>query len=402
MRICKIWDADYPWDIRVEKVAESLSAAGHAVHLVCRNLGRLARVEPTGTFTIHRLPVLPRAFGRLHAVGNFPHPLNPVWMRAIEKVVRSTRADLILVRDIPLVLAAAALGKLYRLPVVLDMAENYPAMLSDRLQYTATGPLGRLVRQPALARFIERVALRLVDHTIVVVEESSERLVKAGVAPSKLSIVSNTPRLDRWERSNGSGMPSPGSTCPSIVYLGNLDGSRGVETAIRAVHRLKAAGHPAGLIVIGDGPSIGALRRLVSDLDVSDSVRLTGRLPFREVQSELAQANIGLIPHYSTEAWNTTIPNKLFDYMLLGLPVIVSDARPTARIVREASCGEVFRDRSVEDLARCIVALDGVERRARAGEKGRAAILERYNWARDSQVLIETIERVANAGLRGR
>ena len=37
MRICKIWDADYPWDVRVEKVARSLTEAGHEVHLVARN-----------------------------------------------------------------------------------------------------------------------------------------------------------------------------------------------------------------------------------------------------------------------------------------------------------------------------------------------------------------------------
>ena len=54
----------------------------------------------------------------------------------------------------------------------------------------------------------------------------------------------------------------------------------------------------------------------------------------------------------------------------LGLPVIVSDARPTARVVRDTGCGEVFQDRSVEDLARCIVALEGPAPRALRGGSG--------------------------------
>ena len=67
MKICKIWDADYPWDIRVEKVATSLSMAGHSVHLVCRNLDRRVRVEHNGTFTVHRLPAVPVRWARCTA-----------------------------------------------------------------------------------------------------------------------------------------------------------------------------------------------------------------------------------------------------------------------------------------------------------------------------------------------
>jgi glycosyltransferase involved in cell wall biosynthesis len=395
MRICKIWDADYPWDIRVEKVADSLGAAGHTVDLVCRNQGRRPRVERCGTFTVHRLPSLPRALGPLHAVANFPHPFSPVWLRSVASVVRNTRADLILVRDIPLVLPAVMVGRRHRIPVVLDMAENYPAMLDDRLRYTPTGSLGRLVRQPALARVIERAAFRLVDHIVVVVEESRDRLLEAGVAPSRLSVVGNTPRLDRWNPGDVTGRAGSGSPGVGMVYLGNLDGSRGIDVAIRAVHRLKASNHAAHLAVIGDGPNIQGLRALTSELGVADRVRITGRLPFEVVQTELARADVGLIPHYSTAAWNSTIPNKLFDYMMLGLPVIVSDARPTARVVRDTGCGEVFHDRSVEDLARCIVALEGPAPRAQRGGNGCSAVRTRYNWTHDSRVLVETIESVA-------
>jgi glycosyltransferase involved in cell wall biosynthesis len=396
MRVCKIWDADYPWDIRVEKVVDSLQAAGHSVDLVCRNQARRPRIERDGAFTIHRLPSLPLALGPLHAVANFPHPLSPVWLRSIADVVRRSRSDLILVRDIPLALPAIAVGRRRRIPVALDMAENYPAMLADRLRYTPTGLLGRLVRRPGLARVVERAALRLVDHVVVVVEESRERLLDAGVAPGRLSVVGNTPRVERWSPGDtAGGAGGAGVAGVAMVYLGNLDGSRGIDVAIRAVHRLKAADHPVSLTVIGDGPSIGSLRFLAGELGVTDRVRITGRLSFEDVRTELARANVGLIPHYSTEAWNSTMPNKLFDYMMLGLAVIVSDARPAARVVRETGCGEVFRDRDVEDLARCIAGLARPELRANRGGHGAAAVRARYNWAHDSRVLVEALEAVA-------
>jgi len=54
MRICKIWDADYPWDIRVEKVILALIEAGHAVDLVCRNQARRKCLESNGSVMIRR------------------------------------------------------------------------------------------------------------------------------------------------------------------------------------------------------------------------------------------------------------------------------------------------------------------------------------------------------------
>jgi glycosyltransferase involved in cell wall biosynthesis len=399
MRICKIWDADYPWDIRVEKVADSLAAAGHSVHLVCRNQRRRVRREQCGTFTVHRLPSLPVEFGPLHTVANFPHPFNPVWLSAIAGVIRTSGADLILVRDILLAVPAILVAHRYRIPVVLDMAENYPAMLQDRLRYTPTGPLGRLIRQPAFARFIERVAIRRVDHIIVVVEESRDRLVQAGVASQRLSIVCNTPRLEQWTPSAHSDISPPVSERMTAVYLGNLDGSRGIDVAIRAIRHLKDGGHLIDLYVIGNGPNIHGLRKLVVDLGLDEHVTITGYLSFRDVQSLIARAHVGLIPHYGTEAWSTTIPNKLFDYMLLSLPVIVSEVRPMARIVRATGCGEVFRDRDPDDLARCITVLTDAEQRRRAGENGRRAVLERYRWDHDGAILVDTVERVARASV---
>ena len=199
MKVLKIWDADYPWDIRVEKVVRSLTEAGHTVHLVCRNQGRRTKLECDGNLTIQRLPSLPRVFGPVHTAWNFPVPINPVWIWSIAQAIRDTRPDVILVRDILLALPAAILGKVHRIPVILDMAENYPAMLHDRLRYTPTGPLGRLIRHPAGARLVELLSIRLVDHIIVVVEEARERLVRDLEQPDRITVVSNTPRLDQWK-----------------------------------------------------------------------------------------------------------------------------------------------------------------------------------------------------------
>ena len=398
MRICKIWDADYPWDIRVEKITESLVEAGHTVHLVCRNAKRLPRYDGSGKFNIHRLPAISPIFGPLHDLANFPHPLNPVWIYNIARIVRQHQIQLILVRDLPLALSAILVGRLNQIPVALDMAENYPAMLRDRLCFTQTSWVGRVVRHPALARIIEKLVLKLVNHIIVVVEESRDRLIADGVPRDRLTVVNNTPRIDHWDGSKIVRASSMATSGIHVVYLGNLDGSRGVDIAVRAMGYLKSQGQQAHLSIVGQGPSRRCLEKLTAQLNVGDSVTFQGRLPFRDLQAVLASADIGLIPHFSTEAWNTTMPNKLFDYMLWGIPVIVSDVKPVARIIRLCNVGSIFRDRDPEDLARCISALSEPAVRKRMGENGRAAINACYNWNVDSEILVRAIEAVYSSG----
>jgi glycosyltransferase involved in cell wall biosynthesis len=177
-----------------------------------------------------------------------------------------------------------------------------------------------------------------------------------------------------------------------LVYLGNLDGSRGIDTAIEALARLKNIGRRVRLSVIGTGPSIDQFRKLSAQLGVNDYVTITGHLSFAKVKSIMTEAHVGLIPHYATSAWNTTIPNKLFDYMAIGKPVIVSSARPTKRIVEETHCGMVFQDRDPKSLADTISAMSKINIREEFGRRGQAAVRERFNWTVDEHRLLKAIE----------
>lgn len=101
-------------------------------------------------------------------------------------------------------------------------------------------------------------------------------------------------------------------------------------------------------------------------------MQIEGRLPYARVRALMIRADVRVTPHYATGAWSSTIPNKLFDYMLAGLSIV--DARPTARIVRAEACGGVFRDRDVQDLARSPLALGNQAERREMGRRGREVV----------------------------
>jgi glycosyltransferase involved in cell wall biosynthesis len=392
MRILKVWDADYPWDIRVEKVVKTIVQAGHEVHLVCRNEKRLPRLETDGLFHIHRLPGLPAAFGRLNRLLNFPYFFNPVWVQTLLRVARQKRPDVILVRDLPLAITGIYAARTLKIPIVLDMAENYPAMLRDLWRLGSFRFSNVFVRNPFVAEWVERYTLARVDHIIVVVEESASRLVRLGIDHSKISVVSNTPPCKRAEILDHLARPADlPEGDPILMYLGNLDPGRGVDTLIAAMPAVLQVAPNARLVLIGTGSQLTALKSQAHALEVQEAVNFLGWVPHRSAQSYLAHSDICVIPHDSTESNNTTISNKLFDYMAAGKPVVVSDCPPSARIVRSVGCGVDFRSRNPPALAEKIGQLLNSGERLEMGKRGWNAVRREYNWDRDSQVLINAL-----------
>jgi len=127
----------------------------------------------------------------------------------------------------------------------------------------------------------------------------------------------------------------------------------------------------------------------------SDDVAFYGYIPSHAKALEIVEAaEVGVIPHFANEWANTTIPNKLFDYMAAGLPVLSSDSLPCARILRETGAGRLFRDRNPASLADAVVELQDPGERHRVARLGHEAVLGRYHWERDQQALMDVIERV--------
>jgi glycosyltransferase involved in cell wall biosynthesis len=391
MRICKIYDGDYPWDVRVEKVVSSLVEHGHEVHLVCRNLLRRPEEEIHDGIHIHRL----RAFGNdgfARAV-TFPAFFNPVWISRISGVVRDCAINLILVRDLPMALAAGAVGRWYGIPVILDMAENYPAMLQDIRRSESFSLSNIILRNPLFAKGVEWIAIRMVDHLLVVIEEAKERLVGRGVKPEKISIVSNTPRMNGLEfPAERQDQDKQGSTL-SLIFVGGLEPMRGLDSVLEMLPTALRSIPSLHFIIVGGGRWEHDLKMKAHSLGLNGHVVFAGRTDYSHAMCDVNRSHIGIIPHRVTEHTNSTIPNKLFEYMLMGKPVVATEMAPVSRIIREVDCGLTYGDET--GFVSALVALQDPATRARLGENGRQAVLRKYNWGQESRSLINAIGAAA-------
>lgn len=386
-------NAGFPPDIRVEKEASVLASASDEVLLLCRGDGTRPAEEQVGRVHAIRHRVFPDSVARrrLDSARYLLTLDSPSWRAAIRRLVTEHGAQAIHIHDLPYARSAIRAARSLGVPVVLDLHENYPAALA----IWKRRPIDRLMFSPARAARLEAWAVRAADRVIVVVEEAKERIVGLGARPENVVVFGNSEPLELLESD-----VSPPDDRVSLVYVGGVEEHRGLQTAIQAMPRVLSEHPEATLTIVGDGTTLGELETLAEGLDLGERVRFTGRLPYDQAMEEVRAATIALVPHLRSPHTDATVPHKLFQYMSLGKPVIVSDCVPLKRIVTESSAGEVFHAGDVDSLVSAVGALADADRRAEAGASAQRAIRERWNLETEGRHLVEMYDRLSES--RGR
>jgi len=391
MRIGFLWQCVYPWDVRLEKMVNAVLDGGYEASIICKGSPSLPPCERSRGLTIRRLwshaPAIPLVLKRLTT---YPLYFNPLWAHHTSKAILDDRIDLLIVRDIPLAVMGARVGRKLGIPVILDMAENYPAAL---IAYKKSLYKPFLFSNGWLPRRYEREAVRQVDHVFVVAEEQRQRLLAQEIPSEKLTLVGNTPPMSFIRSASPSQATGAADRSPNLLYVGFLDPHRGADTVIRALPAILSEIPDLTVTLVGDGRAREGLRALAEDLGVSKSVTLPGWISFDRVPEYIQNSAICLIPHLECEHTNTTLPNKLFDYMAFSKPVIAANCRPLTRIIEETSCGVTYKSGDVADLSRAIKQVLWDPERAAKGKNGRRAVELKYNWERDKTIFLNVLHQ---------
>ncbi len=372
-KILYVWQSSYPWEIRVEKITEALVKAGAEVSILCRKKTAL-KINP-------QIKLFDLSHRRLNAAV----PFSPVWTAEIKQIIASEKVDLIIARDILVspsaIRAASAMG----IPVLMDMAEHYPAAMKGWKKYRQGLMNYLLVHKFNVAEKVEQFAINNMNGIITVCLEQEQRLQKLGAQAKNLCAVYNTPILENF--------PQPEFTKAKKIrhfaHHGFLTPERGLDTLIRAFSILRSQGHDVELTLAGNGESESELLKIATETQAP--VHFTGRYQFSEFAGMLAKIDVGILPYQLSEFLDHTVANKLFDYMAAGKPVLVSNTKSLKRIVTETNSGNVIDVRSPELLAESILAFMN-STSGREGLAGRIAVEQKYNWAHDEKVLITFVE----------
>jgi glycosyltransferase involved in cell wall biosynthesis len=380
----------FPPDRRVEREARDLIRDGHRVFLMARRAPGQSDRQVYEGVTIIRVPL---PFQRRRVLADCAYYLVQRYLMLfyILRTCRRHDIEALHCHDLPYAFATALAAGILNLPFVLDLHEHYTAMLHMGFQSATYRPF-RLFSGMLLAvlRCEERFAARRANRVVVVAEEHIPRIVGLGVARERIIEVTNTEDGGYF-----AGLPIDPELTQRfgdafvILYIGGFDPERGIDTALEAMPAVLKEIPNAMLVLIGKGVSRAELERQSESLGLGQQVVFLDFQPFSALPSFIQRGEVFLIPHISTPLIEVTMPNKLFQPMILGKAVLVSSTGPMMRVVHDARCGLVFKERDPQSLAEQIIALRDPDLRTRLGKNGRRAVENKYNWAHTVAPLLE-------------
>jgi glycosyltransferase involved in cell wall biosynthesis len=406
MRIGMILDGPngFPPDIRVEKEAKALVAAGHQVFILCPTGRRPPGAEIHEQFgvTVVRVALLSSKGTYVLNAWRSLTMFDERWLCLIQDFVSSYSIETLHVHDLPLVPVAIEAARRGEIPVIADLHENMPA--AERAYRSGYGVIRRLhssiFKNYWLMRYLERRALLKCRFVIVVVPEASERIIGYGVPPERVVVVSNTEDETTFDSSLERvdfDIINRYKNKFVISYVGTIGAHRGLETVLRAIPRCADKIRNLKLVIVGADPSsFKKINNILANYGIESLVDLYGWVPFKKAQSFIKASDVCLVPHDSFEHTNTTIPHKLFQYMICGRPVLVSDCKPLKRVVESASCGRTFKAGDPHSFS--LVLTEMYENRrtlAAFGQSGKDMALTDYSWRHDARALVNVFETLA-------
>lgn len=399
-RVAMALYADPTHDGRVQREAASLAREGYDVTILALQGREPLAMEPMqGVRVIGKRPtaskVIPGTRSPFHP--GDPGTSPPVsggrfgWAVGYAANLRSwgrwaIRAagtpDLWHAHDFTGILALALGGLPRRTPLVYDSHELYMELGSAARM---PGPVRRTLG--AIERRLARRALGVITVNQAVAAELSRRY---GVDPV---VVLNCPPYVEVSRPGRLRAALGLADQQILLYHGAVSEGRGIEVTVEALERLPSS---VVFVVLGDGALVPWVREQQRRPDFADRLFWHPAVPLAELLSWVVDADLGMALIAPTELnFVLSTPNKLFECITAGVPVLASDFPEMRRIVVGEGIGEVCDpsdpSRIVESVGRLLTApVQLAEMRERASHAARTT----YNWDAQAAGLVDLYRRI--------
>ncbi len=315
------------------------------------------------------------------------------WGRAVLEMVEP--ADVYHGHDLPGLGLAVTARSRHGGRVVYD---SHDLFLEAGANATRPAPVRRLMRS------LEHRWFKDADLLITVNEALGEQLNRRyGEKPT--AVVHNC--VPVWDPSSLAGDPLRAragidSDSPVVLYHGGFTANRGLGLLMRAL--LEPGLDSCHLVLLGYGPMQQELERLAASEQYAGRVHVLPAVPPDDLDAHIACADVAAMvnqPASLNEMLST--PNKLFESLAAGVPIVTSDFPMRRRIVLEGAHGTLGAvcdptdPSSIADAIRGVISAPPSERAAMRDRCARAA-RDRWNWEREAATLISAYRKLLEAG----
>lgn len=293
----------------------------------------------------------------------------------VYKAAIKTKSDVYHLHD-PELMTIGILLKLRGKKVVFDAHEDLPKQIKSKAYLN---PISRIVLSGFFS-FFEWTFCRFFDYVITATPAIRDKFKK---------INKNTIDINNYPLENELFTQDQITEKTKIVYTGIITPIRCAAEMIEAVNLID------NQILYMAGPIRDKTTELLINND--PKVDYLGTLSRNEMSALFSQALAGLVLYSPLPNHIESQPNKMFEYMSAGIPVIGSDFPLWREIIEAYDCGICVNPHDPKAIAEAIVYLRGNKTRAsEMGENGRKAVIGVFNWSSQEKKLIEVYRAIVN------
>lgn len=382
MKIGVVLDNDIKRDIRVLNELKSLVKVGHEVHILCPATDDASKYEIHCGFKINRFIITKKRRDLLFGINNTIPIYDNIWTKEIKEFVNRNKIDTLHVHDLYMAKAAHMAIKSMNIPMTLDLHENYPEAIKT-YTWANTFPKSLFV-QPNKWSQKEEEYLNYADNIVVLSEGFRDELLSkySSLNSKRFVIYPNVPDtkelsaypIDETIINKGNSF--------ILFYFGVIGVRRGVFTCFEALRLLVKSVPEIKLLLIGpvDKADKAKFDSYLNDPEIVNNIIYYAWKDISLLPSYILISDICLSPLFKNPQHESGLANKIFQYMMFGRPLLVSDCKPQVDLINETGTGLVFENQNYKDMADKVMLLyNNPLLRQQMGQNGTTVIRDKYN-----------------------
>ena len=251
---------------------------------------------------------------------------------------------------------------------------------------------GKYIISPNKWRKKENEFILKADKIITVSPDFAENIIKKNnIETKKMVVVPNTVRQSFYKDAIYSDIIKEKYSNKFVVlYLGDTNIRRGLQTAIRATELLSKKIANFKLVIVGQNTTDSILKEETKKLNLESFIDFEGWQDVSLFPSYIVASNICISPLYRSIQHDVAYANKIFQYMSFGKPILVSNAIAQKEIVERIHSGLVHQEKNKDDFSSKVLELyQNKEKAEELGKKGKQFIENEFSWEVTSQALVK-------------
>lgn len=355
--------------------AQSISKRFRLTIILCAPFNRKIINE---NLTIVGLPIWNKKFDRLRNI------------LLIMKYLKYNKSDLYIIHDPELIFLIPLLKKTAKCQIIYDIHENYKEMIEDKEW------IPKYLRKLISIGYVnlEKITFKYLDMIWYPVTDIGKNYLN--YINIKKLLVPNVPDLTYFQKIDRKNITPKNQ----FIYIGTMVKDRGIIELIKAFSFFLEKRNNFVLSLVGSIKSESyryQILKEISRLGLNDKITIYDKISYEKIPLMLAESKVGLLNFLPNLNNIHGMPNKLFEYLAMGLPVIASDFPNYRNIILKSNAGLCIDPASPDEIANAMEKIVRDDKyRIELGNNGRILVKQFYNWDLVGKEIIVAIEDLVN------